>query len=177
MLARMITSAYGSKRYEILNTNADGLRRKILLKILDGEVQAAASKDRDGNVNAANYELRPLHVEGLAERTCRAVEVVPKKRSRFTFEGRGCVDMSDLAMVRMEGRTTKNVSFLVGKAYVVQEFRKIGEFWYSSFNRSSADVMFLGRTELNIDYLDYLITPRTGAPLTVCSTSPCSDLK
>ena len=60
MQATMITSAGGSKRYEIIHTNADGMRRKILVKILDGEVQAAARQDRDGNVNATNYELRPV---------------------------------------------------------------------------------------------------------------------
>ena len=60
MCATMITSADGSKRYEIIRTNADGMRRNILVKILDGEVQAAARQDRDGNVNATNYELRPI---------------------------------------------------------------------------------------------------------------------
>lgn len=166
MTARMITSGDGSKRYEILDTNAEGMRKKILTKILDGEVQAAARKDRDGNVNSVNYELRPMPAELAGGKTCRMVELVPKKRTRFTFDGHGCVDMTDMAMVRMEGRTAKNISFLVGKAYVIQEFRKVGEFWYSSLNHSTADVKFLGTTELIIKYLDYSITPKTGAQVT-----------
>ena len=161
MLATMITSADGSKRYEILRTNAEGLRRKILVKILDGEVQAAATKQRDGNLNAVNYEVRPLSPDGPGQ-PCRAVALVPRKRTRFTIDGRGCLDMSDMAMVRMEGRTAKRISFLVGRADLVQEFRKIGEFWYSSTNRSTADVKFLGRTELTINYLDYTITSKMG---------------
>ena len=92
--------------------------------------------------------------------------LVPRTRTRFTLDGHACVDMSDMAMVRMEGRTAKRISFLVGRADVVQEFRKIGEFWYSSTSRSSADVKFLGRTELIITYLDYTITSRTGAVIT-----------
>lgn len=165
MTATMITSAEGSKRYEITRTNADGLRRKILEKILDGEVQAAARQDRDGNVNAANYELRTIpNTQG--SQACRTVTLVPRTRTRFTLDGRACVDMSDMAMVRMEGRTAKRISFLVGRADVLQEFRKIGEFWYSSTSRSSADVKFLGRTELIITYLDYTITSRTGAVIT-----------
>jgi hypothetical protein len=166
MEARMITSGDGTKRYEILNTNSEGFRKKILTKILDGEVQAAARKDRDGNVNAINYELRPSSAQPADGQTCRMVELVPKKRTKFTFDGHGCVDMSDMAMVRMEGRTAKSLSFLVGRAYVIQEFRKVGEFWYSSLNHSTADVKFLGRTELIIKYLDYSITPKTTPTIT-----------
>jgi hypothetical protein len=72
-----------------------------------------------------------------------------------------------MAMVRMEGRTAKNISFWIGKAYVIQEFRKVGEFWYSSKSHSTADVKFLGKTELIIKYLDYAITPKTGAAVTM----------
>jgi hypothetical protein len=166
MEATMITAADGSKRYEITSTNAEGLRRKIFVKILEGEVQAAAKKDRDGNVNAVNYELRPIPSTTAAGERCRTVELVPKKRTRFTFDGRGCINMTDMAMVRMEGRTAKRISLLIGRADVVQEFRKVGDFWYSAASYSTADVTFLGRTELIIKYLDYKITSKTGAIIT-----------
>jgi len=149
------------------------MRKKILTKILDGEVQAAARKDRDGNVNAMNYELRLLPAGQAAGSACRMVELVAKKRTRFTFDGHGCVDMTDMAMVRMEGRTAKSLSFLVGRAYVIQEFRKVGDFWYSSLNHSTADVLFLGKTELIIKYLDYSITPKSGLPVTACAAKQC----
>lgn len=164
MDVRMITAADGAKRFEILNTNAEGLRRTILLRIIEGEVHAAAKKDRDGNMNANNYELRPLPNSETGAGGCRMFELVAKNRTRFTFDGRGCVEMNDMAMVRMEGRTTRNMSFLVGRAYVVQEFRKVGDLWYSSLNQSTADVRFLGSTQLIIKYLDYDIT-RKPAPV------------
>ncbi len=166
MYATMITSAGGSKRYEIIRTNADGMRRNILVRILEGEVEAAAKQDRDGNVNETNYELRPQSANAQGKQPCRTVTLVPRIRTRFTLDGHGCVDMSDFAMVRMEGRTAKRISFLVGRADVVQEFRKIGEFWYSSTSRSTAEVRFLGRTELIIKYLNYSITSKTGAVVT-----------
>jgi hypothetical protein len=166
MHATMITSADGSKRYDIISTNSEGMRRSILVRILDGEVQAAAKQDRDGNVNATNYELRPMPATTQGSQPCRTVTMEPRKRTRFTLEGHACVDMSDMAIVRMEGRTAKRISFLVGHADVVQEFRKIGEFWYSSTSRSAADVTFLGRTELIIKYLDYTITSKAGAVIT-----------
>jgi len=163
MHARMITSADRLKRYEVLSMHAEGLAKRILMKILEGEVEAAARKDRDGLVNPTNYELRLLPAEIIDTQTCRHVELIPKRRTKFNFDGRGCVDMNDLAMVRMEGRTAKNVSFFIGKAYVVQEFRKVGQSWYSSTTYSTADVKFLGKTELFIDYQDYTITPKQAA--------------
>jgi hypothetical protein len=175
MEAVMITSQDGNKRYEILAMNADGLRKRILIKVLDGEVEAAANRERDGNVNSTNYELRPLAVAD--NQTCRPVELVPRKRTRFILEGRACVDMSDMAMVRMEGRTAKNISFFVGKAYVIQEFRKIGGFWYSATSHSVADVKLLGKTELIIEYLSYTITPKTGATLTALPTTHPADTR
>lgn len=158
MDVRMITGADGRKRFEVLSTNAEGLRKTILMRIVEGEVQAAAKNDRDGNVNSKNYELRPVPGAAPSGNGCRPVQLVAKHRTRFTFDGHGCVDMNDMAMVRMEGRTTKSMSFLVGRAYVVQEFRKIGDLWYSSLNQSTADVRFLGPTQLIIKYSDYSIT-------------------
>lgn len=166
MQVLMITAADRSKRYQILNTDAEGMRRRIFVNILDGEVQAAAKKDRDGNVNARNYELRPILTDTAMGPECRAVQLVPKQKTRFTFEGKGCVDMTDMAIVKMQGRTAKRISLLVGRADVVQEFRKVGDFWYSSSNRSAADVTFLGRTELIINYLSYTITPKVGNVIT-----------
>lgn len=170
MNATMITAADGTKRYEIQSTNAEGMRRKILVKILEGEVHAAADNQRDGSVNAVNYELRPLPADAAGQ-TCRPVQLIPRKRTRFTFDGTGCVDTKDMAMVRMEGRTAKRISFLVGRADIVQEFRKLGDFWYSSTSRSAADVKFLGRTELIIRYVDYVITSKTGAVIVARSGS------
>lgn len=158
MDVRMTTAADGSKKYEILGTNAEGLRKTILLRIIEGEVNAAAKKDRDGNVNAKNYELRPMPDKPANGATCRPVQLVAKNRTRFTFDGHGCVDMKEMAIVRMEGRTTQRMSFLVGRAYVVQEFKKVGDLWYSALNQSQADVRFLGPTQLTIRYSDYSIT-------------------
>ena len=162
MNVRMITSHDGRKRYEILSTNAEGLRKTILTRIIEGEVNAAAKKDRDGNMNANNYELRPLTGPQPTGQSCQTFELVAKTRTRFTFDGHGCVEMKDMAMVRMEGRTTRSMSFLVGRAYVVQEFRKVDDLWYSSLNQSTADVRFLGPTQLIIKYLDYSITRKPG---------------
>lgn len=156
MTVEMITGPDGRKRYEVIRTNAEGMRRTILNRILEGEVQAAAKRDRDGNMNAKNYELRPIPASP-GDSTCRKVELVARSRTRFTFDGHGCVDMNDMAMVRMEGKTARSLSFLVGRAYVKQEFKKVDGLWYSSLNQSTADVMFLGRTSLTIRYLDYTI--------------------
>jgi hypothetical protein len=170
MQAIMTTSVDGKKRYEVLHTNAEGLRKKILLKILDGEVEAATREARNAYVNATNYEVRLLPSESPDNQSCRPVDLIAKNRSRFTLDGRGCVDMNDMAMVHMEGRTAKKISFWIGRADVAHDFRKVGEFWYVSRSRSTANVKLLGKTELVIDYLEYTITPKTGAIINSCRT-------
>lgn len=160
---RMITSANGTKRYELIATNAEGLRKTILTRIIEGEIYLAANKkERDGSVNPTNYQVLLLPGEPAKGETCRKVQLIAKNRTRFNLDGHGCVDMNDMAMVRMEGRTAKGMAWLVGRADVVQEFRKIGGLWYSSLNQSAADVRFLGRTQLIVKYLEYSITQKSG---------------
>jgi hypothetical protein len=162
----------GKETYEILSTNATGLQKTIFKRILDGEVEAAAHKDSE--VNPDKYEGKPLGTRIIDGRECQVVQLTPKQRTKYVVDGSACVDTKDAAIVRLEGRLAKSVSFWVGKPYIVQDFRKIGQFWYSSMNRSTADVKLLGATELTIRYIDYQITPKHGPLLMACSSGTCS---
>lgn len=165
-----------SKTYEILAMNADGMQKRVLMRVLDGEVDATARHDEGSVVNSDNYELLPVGTQQINGRPCTLVDLRPKKAARFAIEGRACIDTEDAAVVWLEGRTRKNVSFWVGRPYVVQEFSRIGEFWFSSRNRSTANVKLIGTTELTIEYLDYAITPKRGEVLTACRTV-CASLQ
>ncbi len=158
MEARVIASADGKKHYEILQMKADRMQRVVFQRLLDGEVQAAQKGDNESAIVPAVYDMKPMNSQGLGG--CQMVELIPKKRSKLILEGKACVDLKENAVVRLEGRTTKSVSFWVGRPYVRQEFRKVGNYWYSSRNSTTADVTFFGTTELTIEYLDYSVTPK-----------------
>ena len=49
------------------------------------------------------------------------------------------------------------MSFWIGKPYIIQEFRKVGDVWVSASNRSTSDVKLLGQTELYVDFVNYQV--------------------
>ncbi len=158
--------------YSILNTNAKGLHREVLRRILEGEVEAW--KNREAEITPANYETKPLGMRVVNGKNCEALELIPKGKSRFVLEGWLCGDPHEPAIMHIEGTTAKSVSFWVGKVRISQDFRKIGPYWYSSVSRSTADVRFFGATQLTISYLDYQITPKKGSVLLACRSTGCS---
>ena len=81
----------------------------------------------------------------------------PKRGSKYLIEGKAWIDPNENAIVRVEGRTAKSVSFWIGKPHIIQEFRKVGDVWVSASNRSTSDVKLLGHTELYVEFVNYQV--------------------
>jgi hypothetical protein len=173
MTAFVATEADGRKHYEILDIKAEGMQKTVLKRILDAEVEMSRDKGEDSSLSPENYEFAPLGYESCGGKQCLAVQLKPRRKSKVLIEGKAWFDVEDAAPLRVEGRPSKSVSFWVGRPYVAQEFRKVGDFWLSSKNQSVADVKLIGKTELTVQYLDYSVTPKSGAPLMACARS-CS---
>ena len=172
----MTWDGHNRKQFEIISSNVEGYQHRVLLKIIQGEVESAAVDDRDSAITDENYTIERIGPGSYNGRACDMVTLTPKRRNKLLLEGKACIDPRDAAVVMMEGRTPKSLSFWVGRADVKHEFRKIGEFWVPSYNRSSAPVKLIGTTDLTIQFLDYSIAPRAGSLLTACSSRPCSPL-
>ena len=164
----------GSKRYEVLNMTGEGLQQHVLQRLLDGEVEVASKKSENGSISPENYQMTLLGYETIRGRRCLLVRLTPLRKSKVLVEGRAWIDERESAPVRIEGRTARSLSFWVGRPYVTQDFRKVGEFWLSSENHSVADVKMLGRTELQISFEDYAITPRNGGEMLMACAGRCS---
>ena len=175
MTAMMSYDISGQKHYEVLDVHAEGIQKTVLQRILDGEVeQSAVRNDDGGSINPENYDIVPIGEELLGGRRCMVVQLKPRRKSKMLLEGKAWIDMAEFAPVRVEGRPSKSLGFWVGKPYIVQDFRKVGDFWLSSRNQTVADVKMLGKTELTIDFQDYFVAPKTGDVLMACSKRPCS---
>jgi hypothetical protein len=164
MHVRMKSNAGSGKSYEIVSmANAEGLQKKVFLKLLEGEIEASRKPDRDNEtaITAENYEFILAGDERVDGRECAIVQLKPKKNSKYLLDGRAWIDRTENAIVRVEGRTARSVSFWIGRPEVRQQFRKVNEVWVSATNYSVSNVKFLGRTELSIEYLDYDIVRRT----------------
>jgi hypothetical protein len=156
-----MTYEYGAgKSFRILSmTNTGGLQKRAFEKILESEVEASKKglEMEEGAITPANYEFTPIGSEMLNGRQCLVLALKPKHSSKYLLNGKAWIDVKEHAIVRVEGRTSRSVSFWIGKPYIAQTFQKVNDVWVSASNRSVSDVKFLGRTELSVDFTDYQI--------------------
>ena len=148
------------KAFEILaSEGAEGMSGRVLRRLMDAEAEASRKETRDqSRVIARNYDFELLGTEMKNGRLCYLLQLIPKTKSKYLLSGEAWVDAEHFAIVRLEGRPTANVSFWVGKPYVVMDFEKVGDFWLISHNQSRADCKFFGPMELTIDYSGYQVT-------------------
>jgi hypothetical protein len=164
MRVRMIYEAGSGKRFEILGLeDTGGIQKRAFEKILESEVEASKkSLDiEDGAITSANYDFTPLGSQTVKGRECLVLQLKPKRNSKYLLEGKAWVDPREHAIVRVEGRTARSVSFWIGKPFIAQDFRKVDDVWVSASNRSVSDVRFIGKTELSVDFIDYHIVRGT----------------
>ena len=96
-------------------------------------------------------------METVNGRNCYVLELDPLQADKLLFSGKAWVDAREMAVVRVEGRPNSNVSFWVGRPSVVQEFGKLGDFWFATKRDSVATSFLLGTCQLRIDYADYKV--------------------
>jgi hypothetical protein len=149
----------GVKQYEILSMQAEGLQKKVFLKVLEAEIEGSrrGNSEGDSSVSSANYDFEFVGTEDVKGHEYVVVRLKPKRSSKFLIAGKAWIDPKENAIVRVEGETARSLSFWIGKPQITQCFRKENDVWVSSTNRSVSDVKLLGRTELSIDFSDYKI--------------------
>lgn len=157
MVVRVSFKRGSGKTFQVLEVEgAEGMARKVLDRLIQGEEQASRSDRQDENaVIPAHYDFRLIGTETLAGRLCYVMDIHPKMKSKYLLQGKAWVDAEDFALARIEGRPTASLGFWVGKPYIVQQFEKQGDFWMASHNKSTSESHILGKSELNIDYTAY----------------------
>jgi hypothetical protein len=96
------------------------------MRLLEGEVKAGKKRE-NGLLTAENYDVKSMAGEMYNGRPCAVFELIPLKKTKHTIEGRAWVDPTESAVMRIEDLTAKSASFWVGRPYVIQEFRKVGD--------------------------------------------------
>ena len=159
MTVRLVYHDGAGKTFEVLAQNgSEGVYRRVFEKVLQAESETSRGVNHeDSSISPKNYNFQLLGEEPRDGRRCYVVRLLPKRKSKYLIDGKGWIDEQDYALVRLEGRTSGSVSFWVGRPYIVQTFRKIGNYWLASRNDSIANVKIMGRTELTIDSSDYSV--------------------
>lgn len=152
--------APNEKDFHILSESGSKLLiNHVLLKLLQSEHDAQQEKNRkELEISPANYDFKLESTQRGPNGEFYVLDVSPKNKSKYVYDGKIWVDARDFAVVRMDGSPSKNPSIWVSHIQIQYEWAKIDGFWLPVRNYSVTQVRMGGRAELNISYSDYSVT-------------------
>jgi hypothetical protein len=152
--------APNEKTFKVLSeTGSKLLIKHVLLKLLESEEEAQEERNRKAlEISPANYDFKLESTQHTPTGDFYVLEVKPKKKSKYVYNGKIWVDARDFAVARMEGTPASNPSFWVSHVEIQFQWTKIEGFWLPVHNYSVTNVRMGGRAVLNIGYSDYLVT-------------------
>ncbi len=133
------------------------LLKRVLRKLVESEQEADQNRS-DTALTESNYRFQLLGSDVVGGRQCYVLDVDPRRKEKFLYDGKIWVDAEDFAVVRIEARPAKNPSFWISRTNIEHHYGKHGEFWLPATNRSTTKVRLGGEAVLTITYQDYQIT-------------------
>ena len=158
-VGRMEYMAPDQKKFVVTSEKGSALVRRLALNaLIASEIETAAGKQHhDSAISPANYTLDLLGEQQVGPYHCFVVQAIPKRRDKYLFEGKVWIDTEDYAVVRIEGRPAKKLSFWIQRADFVRQYQKIGSFWLPQRDMTFVDVRLYGNKVLTIDHHDYIV--------------------
>ncbi len=161
MVVDVTFKAPKDKQLNIVSEDGSELLRKhVLRKLVESEMEA---NDRSNKASTAltesNYEFSLIGREEKDGRDCYILDVKPRTKSKFLYEGRVWVDAAEFAVVHIQARPAKNPSFWIKRTDIEHRYEKVGFFWLPVSNRSTSSTRFGGHAVLTIEYGSYKIDP------------------
>jgi len=158
-IGRMEFRAPDKKAFVVTSESGSGLIRHLALNpLIASEIETAAGKEHhDSAITPENYTLDLLGEQQMGSYHCFVARAVPKRRDKYLFEGKVWIDAEDFAVVRIEGRPAKKLSFWIERADFVRQYQKIGGFWLPQRDETLVQVRLYGKKALTIDHQDYSV--------------------
>lgn len=146
-------------KYTVLERSGSTKLTEVVEKLLDSEADVTRpSKLGEYEISPANYQACLRGTEMTGGRTCYVIDLVPKHKSKYLIRGKAWVDRNNYGVVRLEGATAASVSMWVGSPRIQLEFSEFDGVWLPSHTEAVSSGLFLGTSQLEIRYLDYLVT-------------------
>jgi hypothetical protein len=158
-VVRMDYRAPDAKTFEKTSEKGSGIVRHLVFdRLMDSESESSTGKEhRDSALTPANYDFRLLGAEDVGPYHCFVLEVIPKRKDKYLFEGKVWIESHDFAVARIEGHPAKKLSFWVNRADFVREYQKVDEFWLPLRDETQVDVKIYGKRVLTIEHGPYVI--------------------
>jgi len=147
----------GSKQFETVSATGWGAaRRHLFPRLLESETEASLPDVRErSRITPDNYSFEMVGTDYINQRPAYVIAIAPKTHNKYLIQGKIWVDLSEYAIVRIEGKPAKTPSFWIKSIHFVHTYQRSGLFWFPASDRSVTDVRILGATELTIEYFDY----------------------
>lgn len=172
MVVDMAYDAPAQKQFRVVKEQGSRLLLDHVLRELMQSEKEALDKANLGrtDLTPSNYEFRLIGTDTIAGQPQYVLEVTPRFKSKFLYNGKIWVDANDFAVSRVSAQPAKNISFWISHTEIEHEYKKVGAFWLPARNTSTTKVRFGGTAKLKIDYRDYRIgEPQSGTNSEVCS--------
>lgn len=159
--AMKVTTTYdhGQKTFSIVSESGSKLLLDhVLHKLLTSEQEADATRAQTA-LTRDNYDFFLAGAEAKDGRTCYVLDVKPKRKNKYLYNGKVWVDAQDFAVTHVEAHPAVNPSFWISGTDIEHQYEKVGDFWLPRSNRSVTKVRIGGQAVLTINYGDYKLNP------------------
>jgi len=165
MLVRVRGDRDGTKHFEIVYEEGwKAANTHVLREMLESESETSRANLRaTTRLNFGNYDFQVIKFEKVEGHLAYVLQIKPKRKDKYLFEGRIWVDAEDYALIRAEGTPAKSPSFWTKSTRFVQVYEKKDDLWFPLSTRSVTEVRIFGMTDVSIAYFDY-VPIKTNAP-------------
>ena len=146
------------KDFTVMQKSGSPKLLEILQKLFASETEASKpAKLSEYEISPSNYLARSNGLVTAGGRNYYAIELIPKRKTKYLLKGTAWIDPRSYGIVRLEGVTTASVSIWVGSPHITQDFTQIEGLWLPSHTTSFSSGLLLGASELEIQYSNYIV--------------------
>jgi hypothetical protein len=134
------------------------VRHLVFDRLMQSEGETSSGTEHHNSaITTANYAFSQAGQEDIGPYHCIVLQVSPKRRDKYLFEGKIWIDAGDFAVVKIAGHPAKKPSFWINRADFVRQYQKIGNFWLPFRDETFVDVAIYGQRIFTVDHQQYVI--------------------
>jgi hypothetical protein len=151
-------SPLGFIRYEKAQFEGDGIvNKEIISRYLTAEVEMQKQQSPALAVTPLNYKFKYKGLNRSSGQEVHVFEVSPRQKREGLFKGEVWIDARTFLKVQESGYLVKNPSMFLKKVTFVRKYEIRDGISVPRQVQSVADVRFVGKAELTIDFSNFSI--------------------
>ncbi len=147
------------KTFEKTSEQGSGIVRHLVFdRLMDSEGETASGKQHhDSALTPENYDFQLVGEDQVGPYHCFVLEVAPRRKDKYLFEGKIWIESHDFAVVKIAGHPARKLSFWINQADFVRQYQKVDDFWLPLRDETQVDVKIYGKRVLIIDHGPYVL--------------------